>query len=529
MKPALQRSLPDAAQTLLEYAGVLLLAAPFYVLTVRNYLRIDFWFDEVLSLNDFILVPTLTTVTDYRYPNNHVFFNLLTNLALHRLGVHNIFRLMDRPWIVRSLMLAISTLALVALYAVGKRFFGRRAGAAAVVILATTIPFYNFAVQVRGYALSVLLLSILLYFVWGIEEHPTVGRALGAVTVSALLMYTIPLNLYVLAAMMTCQAVFGALQVVGRKSGAETRIGSWRAHVTVIACLAGGVGVSVLLYLPILDHVLHNPTVAPSLDFNPQILLQLMPHTFVHFLSGRTALLLALPVGIAAMVRQVRKSGDQTVLKRYLLLFGMLVLPFLFSFIRRDWPYDRVFVNLVPVAALFLALNLDLALGLAGRARPKLVILAALAILVYCGIRFVGEERQKDSFLREQISAPTHEKKTYTIYEAFFQERYEPNEIARLTADFLARARRPLPVFLAAELDKQAFPRLYLQKYGIAFRDVCRSEPRDYPDFTEALLIATHPRAFETAIREQLPGTRCLRVNPEVMFSNLYYCRKDGT
>lgn len=528
MRPVLQRPLPRAVLSFLEYAGVLLLAVPFYVLTARNYLKIDFWFDEVLSLNDFILVPPSTTVTDYRYPNNHVFFNLLTNLALRSFGVHDLFALMDKPWIVRSLMLGVSTLVLLALYAVGKRFLGRRAGAAAVVILATTIPFYNFAVQVRGYALSVLLLSVLLFLVWGLEQQPTAGRAAGVVIASALLMYTIPLNLYVLAAMMTCQGVFMVAQVVTRRSGTGTPDGTWRSSAAVIACLAGGIGVSALLYLPILDHVLHNPTVTPRPEFNSQILLQLMPNTLVHFLSGRSALLWALPIGTAAMVLQVRKSGDRSVLKRYLFLLSMLVLPFFFSFIRRDWPYDRVFVNLVPVLALFLALNVDLAIALAGRARPGLAALAALAILVYCVIRFEGEVQRKDDFLREMINAPTHEKKTHNIYEAFFQERYRPNEIARLTKDFLAQVRRPLPVFLAAELDKQAFPRLYLQKYGVAFRDICRTEPRDYPDFTEALFIATHPRAFGTAIREQLPGVRCLRVNTEALFSNLYYCRKAG-
>ena len=191
---------------------MLLLATPVYVLTARNYLRIDLWFDEILSLNDFILAPLSTTVTDYRYPNNHVFFSLVTNLALRLLHVHTLFALMDRPWLVRSVMLVISTAALLALYTLGKRFFGRRAA--------------------------------------------------------------------------------------------------------VIAAIASGIALSLLLYLPMLGRVLHNPTITPSADYNPNILLQVMPNFLGHLLSGRTALFLSVPVGTAPLVFEARRSGDAAALRR---------------------------------------------------------------------------------------------------------------------------------------------------------------------------------------------------------------------
>lgn len=526
MTPASSRGPSTLAASLLEYVGVLLLAAPFFVLTVRNYLRLDLWFDEIQSLEDFILVPLGTTVSDYRFPNNHVLFSVLTNLALRGLRVRDLFALMDSPWILRSLMLAVSTLTLLALYATGKRFFGRRVGAMAAVMLATTVPFYNFAVQVRGYILSMLLLCVLLLLVWRLEERPTAGTALGVAGISALIMYTIPLNLYVLAAIAACQGGFALAHLLSPRSHGGAASRGWRPHAAVMACLAAGVTVSTLLYLPILHRVLHNRYVAPSTEFNPAILIRLLPQVMEHLLSGRWALLALVPVGMTVLARQLFRGGDPAVARRYLLLGAVLVLPFLFSFLRRDRPYDRVFVNLAPPAALFLALNADLAMRAVDRFHSGAAVLGSLAIVAYCLVLFPGEVQRKDRFLLAKINAPVRERKTHDIAAAFFQARYRPNEIARLTSALQARRARPLQVFLGPGIDKQALPRQFLQKSGIAFEDVCRSKPRNYPEFTEALIVSTHPRAFEATIRRQLPGTRCSRVNPEPWFINVYACEK---
>ncbi len=88
MEPVKRKSplLRGLARTTLEISGVLLLAAPFFWLTARNYLHLDLWFDELWSLEKYILVSFTRTVTDYSSTNNHVFFSILTRKALRILG-----------------------------------------------------------------------------------------------------------------------------------------------------------------------------------------------------------------------------------------------------------------------------------------------------------------------------------------------------------------------------------------------------------------------------------------------------------
>ena len=138
MKPAWHRLVLTCTKNLSEYAAVLLLAAPFFWLAWRNYVPLDFWFDEIVSLKNYILVPFTKTVTDYANPNNHVLFSLLMNASSRILGLRGLFEVLDHPALVHSLTLGISAATLIAMYAAGRRLSGRLVGVGAVVILATT-------------------------------------------------------------------------------------------------------------------------------------------------------------------------------------------------------------------------------------------------------------------------------------------------------------------------------------------------------------------------------------------------------
>ena len=258
------------ARTALEFGGVLLLAAPYFWLTARDYLRLDLWFDEILSLNRFILVPFTKTVTDYSSTNNHIFFSVLTRKTLKVLGFTRLSALLEQPWILRSLMLVVATATILALYLVGRRFLGRRTGALAAVILATTVPFYNFAVQVRGYTLSMLLLCLLLFFVWSMEERVSVAGAAGAAIASALMVYTIPLNLYPLGAIMTCQGGFLAAVLIGRRPGSVEPDRAWRTPLAIILACGAGIVLAALLYVPLFSSMAKSPYLRPYTEFQPR-------------------------------------------------------------------------------------------------------------------------------------------------------------------------------------------------------------------------------------------------------------------
>ena len=132
-----------------------------FAVWLGKYINLDFWYDELITLQYFVFVPVQKIVTDYSVPNNHIFFNILNHLFMGVLGVANLPALMDHPFWIRSLMAFYTAVTLIYLYRIGVRFYNRTVAVAAVIILLTTLPFYNFAVQVRGYSLSMALATML--------------------------------------------------------------------------------------------------------------------------------------------------------------------------------------------------------------------------------------------------------------------------------------------------------------------------------------------------------------------------------
>jgi hypothetical protein len=381
-------------------------------------------------------------------------------------------------------------------------------------------------VQVRGYTLSMLLLCLLLYFVWSMEERLRVAPAAGVTVCSALLVYTIPLNLYPLGAIMTCQGAFLIAHLIGRGSSGGESDRAWRTPFAIIISCAAGIVMAALLFIPLFGSMGKSPYLKPYMNFHPAVLFEMMPEIMRYFLSGRWALLLAVPFGIAAVILHYRKGRSPSLLKKYLLLCALLLLPFLFSFLRRDRAFELIFVNQAPVAALFLALNFHLALGAVLKARKSVSVIVMAGIWAYCATLFATEVANKDRFLLEKANAPTIERKWDTLYGAYYQAGYRPREIVNLTRDFVARHRTPLPVFLAGEVDQAVIPPDFLVSAGVHYQDLCRTNPQDYPAFNEALFLVTNPLLFDIFVKQQLPGTTCLMVNAEAMLANLFYCRR---
>ncbi len=272
---------------------------------------------------------------------------------------------------------------------------------------------------------------------------------------------------------MACQGVFLITDLIRRRSSPGETDRAWRTPFAIILSCAAGVVLAAFLYVPLLSSMVKNRYLRPITNFNPEVLFEMMPEIMRYFLSGRWALLLAVPFGIAA-----------------------------------------------------LALNCRLALGSIFKGRKAISLVVMAGIWAYCSTQFVTEVARKDRFLLEKANSPTVERKWDTLYGAYYQAGYRPREIVRLTGDFLARHRAPLPVFLAGELDEAVLPPDFLVGAGIDYQDLRRTMPRDYPAFDEALFLVTHPRRFDAFVKQELPGTICLMANAEAMLANLYYCRR---
>ena len=104
-----------------------------------------------------------------------------------------------------------------------------------------------------------LLLLLLLFFVWSMEERLSGARAAGAAIVTARLVYTIPLNLYPVAAVMTCQGAFliATSHAASRRPGRRTAPG---APLLIILSCAAGVALAALLFIPLYGSMARTPT-----------------------------------------------------------------------------------------------------------------------------------------------------------------------------------------------------------------------------------------------------------------------------
>ena len=151
---------------------LVLITIPFFILCIRLLDR-DIYYDEAYSLVNYILVPIKQTVFEYKNLNNHFFYSLICNLYLKAFAemprltgdTSILFWLMNRPYMIRLPQLAFSGVTIYYLYQIGK-LFNKRVALYSIVILMTTIPYHYYVTQVRGYSLSIMLITILVYYLW---------------------------------------------------------------------------------------------------------------------------------------------------------------------------------------------------------------------------------------------------------------------------------------------------------------------------------------------------------------------------
>jgi len=129
------------------------------------------WFDEVISLMDFALLPNMTDIYRfYNIPNNHIVYNILLRWWIDACdGIPFLARLLPRSF---TAITALASLALL-LYFWLKRFHAETVFTAAFCLI-LSLPFAIYSTAVRGYMLSflVILLSIEIALLYKEKKKP---------------------------------------------------------------------------------------------------------------------------------------------------------------------------------------------------------------------------------------------------------------------------------------------------------------------------------------------------------------------
>lgn len=500
---------------------------PFLYWIGSQYINLDFWFDEIFSLHRFTFTPLPELVTHYGAPNNHLFFNLINHIYLKSIGIQNMYAVMDAPFKIRLLMLIYSLMTCFYLYLIGRRFVNKTVAYLAVVFLVTSVPYYNFAVQMRGYGLSMFFLCIVLYHAWSFEDTLAWIDGLFVIVFSVLALYTIPLNLYVLASLAIFYGTFGlALAMKHSMKPVHSEIAfptvsrkRFRRRFRYLLLPLGvglAVGIAVLLYWPILPDVINNRHVNTTHPFNMDTIFRMMPQTWNYFLSQRYLLIPTVVVPFLVWWNPSLRQRYRRQLYRGLQCFCLLVLPFALSCIRGDQPFYRVFVNLCPVFALFMALAMYLFWRLLPQKFSNMTILS-IFVIIYCHLTFSYAVSQKDAHLHAALQQG---EKLQNIYYNYYQAYYAP----RRTIEVLLRnyQTHPLPVLLLSTGPEEYEMRTYLEKFCIQFLPIV--DVQALATFERAYILSPFTSVLRTRLAQSLPEAHCITLQNTSSFHDILGC-----
>jgi hypothetical protein len=510
----------------------LLLASPFFIWLAVKYISLDFWYDEAFTLHFFALRPLKETVTNYQLPNNHIFFNLLNNLYFRLTGIVNLGQLLDRPEKLRILMLAYTAVTLFYVYRIGTRFFNAAVACLSLIVLVTTVPFFNFAVQIRGYILSIMLLVMFMYYVWNFEQTRSTGSAVMVAATTMLALYAIPLNLYFLMAATTFYLFSSVFQLWKNESGTlfagsgsvslRKELPAAFQDLAVLLYVFLGFSAAVVAYLPVFYLVINNRFVESQGWFHYQTLTKVAPRTLEYFFSQRFAIAAFATLGVVYFVWSLVRRRPLPFTRHTVYCACLLLLPFVFSFVRGDRPYYRVFVNLAPVFALFVSLNLYYGYLMLQRWMKRLhpawwILLAAL----YCQVTFAAELQAIGSQVYQDIHLS---KRTQNIYYNYYQAHFRPKDLLQ---QFKTRHfDKNTPVFAGYYFDPATLP-IYCQHYQIPFRSIRLYEDELFSNAPQIHVITARPFKCMRKITDRYPAAECTVLNENLSYHNVLQCRKN--
>ena len=486
-----------------------LLTAPFFTLVMIRSIGLDFWSGELLTLKGYALALPWKTSAAVSVASNPTFANLLENLALRFSGNPSLAALLEDPARIRVVNLFWAAASLALLYLVGRRMAGIRAGFLAVIALATTIPFFNFASSVGGYSLQMLLAGLLLYCWLSFEERPAWPSGAVVGLTAALMVWTQFSTLYFLAAI----AVYALLSVVtlgsGREPGGMLRIPQTRLVMLILGGALVGALVNVLLTLP------EARTVgADWLD--AQTLTDQLPRVLDHFISTRFLMILAAAGGWFLAARRAKQEGEGRLLEHLGYLAVLLVLPFLFRFAYGDPSADRELLVLLPVFALLVGLGLDAFVLWLPRKWHK-TWLALLAVGLYACGAFYAEVNRVEAGLREDLDQG---RQSQTLYSNYYQAFFNPRNLLREYQAVGVREDMPLQIIDMG--DDAALT--YLDWLQIPYRKLGGLADLQLGVAGSLDILTAFPGLFDGRLKSAYPALECSRLNRELGYQNIYHC-----
>jgi len=414
------------------------------------YINYDLWYDEVCSLELFVLTDWKTTMFYYPAPNNHVLYNLINQVVTRLIDLRDINLITENVFIFRSFQLGVTLLTVYYSSLLVKQFFKENYNGLVFVILLTTIPFLNFSLQLRGYITSALFLVMLVFYSMKyVKSNDSYSKTL-IVLCSFLLLYTLPSNLYFLVSIWVLNLYFWIYYK--RKDLTLSK-----KHFNVLVCIGIGSVLALLFYLPIIDQVVNNKYSSRSVKGVFQVVYTLKS-ILIGFLSKRYFLLFLVIPGVYLFLKEFNKKN------LFWYLIFILFLPFLFSFLHQKNAFQRVFIPLAPIFSIVMALSISYLLSKVPNSKIRNAILLILS--VYCVSVFVKEIKNNyHTISKNMIDNEILIQNSYQNY--YLGSFFKQDNVAKL----LNAEYNNAPVFIFNHIDTPS-TELYLRKYDIPFSTI---------------------------------------------------------
>jgi hypothetical protein len=169
------------------------LYALFIILITASVVRLCFLFqpiryDEAFTFINFASKPLYRGLSDYSYPNNHLFHTLLVHMSYIMFG--------SKPWILRLPVFCAGILTVAASYIVVRIIFDKYAALLTAGFVASSPVLILYSTNARGYMILCLIFLILCALATYLIRAGDKTAWFMFALLSALGFYTIPIMLY---------------------------------------------------------------------------------------------------------------------------------------------------------------------------------------------------------------------------------------------------------------------------------------------------------------------------------------------
>ena len=428
---------------------ILILGLTPFIFWLYKYVSVDLWYDEIYSLRNFVLGDFNQTLFYYTLPNNHVFFNFINQIISRITNFRDIIKVAEHVYVFRLVQGLIALLTAYYSVLIIKRFFKLRNSVLLFAILFTTIPFMNFSLLLRGYNMSSLFLVMTVYYIWSYIENSNKYNRNFIIISSALFIYTIPSNLYMLISVMVPLIV---LWLYYRK---QNRTESLLYCKTVIF-VSIGIGIATILYSPVLNNIIINPFASRE-TANIFYSLELIPQLLTAFLSKRYLLMFLFIPGLWIYI----KKGEYKEKLLFTSLLFLLFFPFILSFLHQKIPFQRVFVPLAPIFCIIC--TIPIIQFIQKVSKPLTALLCMIILSIYCIGTFISEMQRNNSEI--EIKLVDHGIMAQDVYQNYYlSDFFEQNK----TMGYLRSISENKPIYIFDQLDHPS-TNLYLSANGLKY------------------------------------------------------------